>query len=106
MVAMEKTPTTGKKILLPLAKSNLIFSHSCNITLSASLPNFSFTYRAWGIIDTNLLYKASLNEKPHGWLCLTFPSLPSESIQLHEDLPFLVTTIPSKTQQHYMISVS
>lgn len=63
MVAMEKTPTTGKKILLPLAKSNLIFSHSCNITLNASLPNFSFTYGARGIIDTNLLYKASLGKK-------------------------------------------
>lgn len=52
-----------EKILLPLAKSNLIFSHSCNIILNASLPNFSFMYRAWGIIDTNLLYMATPKKK-------------------------------------------
>lgn len=77
-----------EKILLPLAKSNLIFSHSCNITLNASLPNFSFTHGARGIIDTNLLYKASLEKKKkiHEWLCSTFLSLPSESIQFHEDI--------------------
>lgn len=41
-----------------------------------------------GITDTNLLYKASLKKKKnqHGWLCLTFLSLPSESAQFHEDI--------------------
>lgn len=62
MVCNEKNTYHGGKILLPLAKSNLIFPHSYNITLSASLPNFSFTYGAQGITDTNLLYKASLKK--------------------------------------------
>lgn len=58
--AIKRTPTTGKKS--SLAKSNLIFPHSYNITLSAPLPNLSFAYGRQGISDTNLLYKTTLKK--------------------------------------------
>lgn len=67
MVCNEKTTYHRGKILLPLAKSNLIYPHSYNITISASLPNFSFTYGTQRITDTNLSYKASL-KKIHKWV--------------------------------------
>jgi len=65
--ATKKTPTMGEKILLSSAKSNLTFLHSYNVILSASLPNFSLTYGAQGITDTNLLYKVSW-KKIHKWV--------------------------------------
>lgn len=63
----KQNPTTGEKVILPLTKSNLIFPHSYNITLSASLLIFSFTHRAQRITDTSLLYKARL-KKIHKWV--------------------------------------
>lgn len=62
MVCNEKNTYHEGKILLRLVKSDLIFPHGYNITLSASPANFSFMYGTQGITDTNLLYKDSLKK--------------------------------------------